>query len=239
MKNSENLILKLASYTFSIIGTYLMLAVSVSPHDAASNLAAWLHALGITRIPASLQHFSIDTWTFWFGALIATPGLLSLFSLIIKKYSSSKNSQLCIFHEPKPPYETIEPTKGHIRSTVNIGIKNTSINNLSNWSLYVDEVTPYQPLIGGLPLLIKEGHSLRYDEPETIINLAEYWDHIDKYRFSAPISGFAETLNYMDASTPRTIVIRLKAGHHEKRSTYKIWVDNTKTLHLKYLGDPQ
>jgi hypothetical protein len=78
---------------------------------------------------------------------------------------------------------------------------------------------------------------LRPDDPETLIAVASQWDHVNKYRFSAPRPPVGASLFYIDDDPPRLIELKVTAkgdtGEFQKTALFKIRVDESKTLHLE------
>lgn len=143
-----------------------------------------------------------------------------------------------ICFEKRSPYEVLDVQHHHTLSTVRIGLRNSGGGALSNCKVYIDKISPEPRIPGDLPILLEgAGFVLRYDDPEKLLDVASHWDHMDKYRFSAPIGGgFADTLSYIDDKPVRTIVIRVVASESQRSATFKISVDETRALHLEYVG---
>jgi len=137
------------------------------------------------------------------------------------------------------PYETSDIQAQRVLSTVKIGIKNSGGGAIANCVVFIDKIAPEpSPFFGGLPMILEGGgFAVRHDDPEKLINIAGYWDHAGKYRFYAPHGAFAESYNYIDANISRKIVIRIEATGCSKRSLFDIWVDQSKMIRLKYIGD--
>jgi hypothetical protein len=140
--------------------------------------------------------------------------------------------------KPGAPYEVSEISHGHILSTVRIGLKNSGERPVSNCKVFIDKIAPLPDLAGGLPILLEGGgFMLRPDDPETLVDIAAHWDHLGKYRFQAPHGLFAETLNYLDDRTERSIVIKIEATECQKSALFKMWTDESKKLRLQYVAD--
>jgi hypothetical protein len=142
--------------------------------------------------------------------------------------------KLDVIFDPSPPYETSEITNGRVLSTVRIGLK-VSGKPLSNCRVFVEKIAPEPPIAGGLPILLEGGgFVLRTDDPEKLVDLASHWNHVNKFRFSAPMGGafFAEELGYIDDDVERVIEIKINATELQKTFLFKIWTDETKKLHL-------
>lgn len=138
----------------------------------------------------------------------------------------------------KPPYEVTEPSHGHVLSTVRIGLKNTGGASASNCKVYIDDIVPLPALPGGLPIVLNnEIFVLREDDPERLIDIASIWDHVDKYRFAAPLShGFADALTYIRSHPPRTFSIKVQATECQRKASFRIWVDEFREIHLHFLA---
>ena len=78
---------------------------------------------------------------------------------------------------------------------------------------------------------------LRPDDPEALIDIASHWDHVEKYRFSAPLPPMDSSLWYIDDDPPRLIEIktinRSDTGEFQKTALFRIQVDESKKLHLQ------
>jgi hypothetical protein len=138
------------------------------------------------------------------------------------------------------PYEISEIIKGRVRSAVRIGIRNSGGSPLSNCRVYIEGVSPPPAHVGLFPALLNGGSFvLRHDDPEKLIDIAVYFDHLKKYKFATPIGGLiaAETLNYIDEMEQRSFVVKVAATECSKSAMFKILVDETKKLRLRYIGD--
>jgi hypothetical protein len=137
----------------------------------------------------------------------------------------------------EPPYETTEITNGRGLSTARIGIKALR-ETFSNCLIYIEKIAPQPALPGGLPIQLSGNvPMLRPDDPESLIEIAAHWDHVNKYRFSAPLPWFDVHLTYVDDEPPRLIEVKITARTHAgefiKTATFKIWVDDAKKIHLQ------
>jgi hypothetical protein len=150
--------------------------------------------------------------------------------------SLAPSIEICF--EKRAPYEVSDVQHHHVLSTVRIGLRNSGGGALSNCKVYVDKISPEPSIPGGLPVLLEDaGFTLRHDDPEKLVDIASHWDHVDKYRFSAPIGGgFAEAVWYIDDQPQRTIVIKVVASECQRSATFKISTDESKALHLEYIG---
>ena len=146
--------------------------------------------------------------------------------------------QIEITHRATAPYEVSDIQHQHVLSTVRIGLTNPGGAALSNCKVYVEKIAPEPPLPGGLPILLDgAGFTLRHDDPEKLVDIAALWDHVGKFRFSAPVGGtFAEALGYIDANTSRTIIIRVVAVECQRSASFRLWIDGAKAMHLEFIG---
>jgi hypothetical protein len=146
-------------------------------------------------------------------------------------------AKIGISFESRAPYEVTDIQGGRVLSTVRIGVKNTGNSPLSNCKVYVEKMSPPGNIVNRLPMLLEGGgFTLRHDDPEKLIDIASQWNHVDKFRFNAPYGTFAETLNYIDDKTPRTIIVKIDALELQKSATFEIWTDASKAIHMKLLG---
>jgi hypothetical protein len=105
-----------------------------------------------------------------------------------------------------------------------------------NCSIFIEKIVPEANIVGGLPIRLEgSGFDLRPDEPEKLLDIAYQWEHMNQFRFSAPIApAYGGALNYLEDSIERTIEIRIAVGREfQKTATFKIWTDASKKLHLK------
>jgi hypothetical protein len=156
----------------------------------------------------------------------------------INKQTRAPKIEICF--APGAPYELSEIIHGRVKSTVRIGIRNSGDSPLSNCKVYIESVSPPSAHVGLFPALL-DGSSfvLRHDDPEKLIDIAFYWNHLKQYRFSTPVGGFisSKSLNYMNETEQRDFVIKFVATECQKSAMFKILVDETKTLRLKYISD--
>jgi hypothetical protein len=144
-----------------------------------------------------------------------------------------------IIFEKHAPYEVSEISHGQILNTVRVGLKNSGWEPASNCKVYIEKISPLPELAGGLPIYLKGDFILRNDEPEKLIDIASSWGHhSEKFRFSAPIEGgfFAETLNYLDSNIPHTFEIKVQATECQRNATFRIFLDDSKKLHMDFIG---
>ncbi len=137
-----------------------------------------------------------------------------------------------ILFEPHPPYETSEISHGRGLSTVRIGLKAIG-KTFANCKVYIEKIAPQPPLPGGLPIQLSgDAPMLRPDDPEALIDIASHWDHVEKYRFSAPLPPMDSSLWYIDDDPPRLIEIKIIArsdtGEFQKTALFRIQVDESK-----------
>lgn len=145
--------------------------------------------------------------------------------------------QIEIRFEKRAPYEVSDIQQSRVLSTTRIGIKNSGGGALSNCRVYIEKISPEPSIVGGLPVLLNgAGFMVRHDDPEQLIDIATHWNHVQKFRFNAPGGHWAETLNYIDDSIERTIVIRIQATEGERRATFRLWTDEKKAIHLEFVG---
>jgi hypothetical protein len=146
--------------------------------------------------------------------------------------ATSPEIEICF--KPGTPYEVVDIFHGRILSTVKIGLKNSGRRPVSNCKVYIDKMSPEAPLPGGLPILLEgERFVLSRDEPERYIDIANHWDHTDKFRFNSRPGWWAETMNYIDDGVERVISIRIEATELQMSALFRIWTDQTKQLHLQ------
>jgi len=162
---------------------------------------------------------------------------LAALSQVAHEKSEKRAPQIEICSKSGAPYEVSDVSHDRVLSTVRIGIKNNGGSPLSNCKVYIEKMSPTPNLVGGLPILLEgSGFILRHDDPEKLIDIADHWNHVDRYRFHAPHGWFAETLNYLDDKIDRTIVIKVLAFECQRSASFKIWTDASRALHLDYIG---
>ncbi len=151
---------------------------------------------------------------------------------------ASHGPEIEIIHSQRSPYEISDIVSGRRRSAVKIGVKNTGGVTISNCKIFIDKISPEPHLFGGLPINIEGGgFMLRSGDPEQIVEIAVYWNHVGKYRFFGPPPiGLGASANYID-NIERDICIRVEALECKRSALYKIWTDDDKILHLKCLAD--
>jgi hypothetical protein len=148
----------------------------------------------------------------------------------------SPSIEIC--SERRAPYEVSDVQHSHVLSTVRIGLRNSGGGTLSNCKVYVEKIAPDPQIRGGFPaLLYGEGFNLRHDDPEKLVDVATCWDHVGKFRFNMPVSGnFFDALSYIDDSISRTIVIKASATECQRMASFKLWVDDSKAIHLEFIS---
>jgi len=155
----------------------------------------------------------------------------------IAKTIYTSEQTIDILFEPRPPYQTSEISRGRGLSTIRIGLKAVG-NTFANCKVYIEKIAPQPPLPGGLPILLSgDAPILRPDDPEILIDIASQWDHVGKYRFSAPLPPMNSSSWYIDDDPPRLVEIKITArsdtGEFQKTSLFRIQVDESKKLHLE------
>jgi hypothetical protein len=138
--------------------------------------------------------------------------------------------------EPQFQYIKNKIINGNGLSTVLIGLKAVG-RTFSNCRVYVEKVAPV-PLVPGFPILLVDGaQMLRPDDPETKIAVASKWDHVDTYRFSAPLPPMDSHLWNIKDDPPRLIEIKVTASSNthdfQKTALFRIRVDQQKKLRLE------
>ena len=140
--------------------------------------------------------------------------------------------------QPDARYETSQIVNQRVLSTVRIGVRNAGGGALSNCKVYIEKISPEPALPGGLPILLEgAGFIVRHDDPEKLVDIAALWDHTDKFRFAAPFSSaFSNSLGYIDLNVRRTITVKVDATECQRGATFRISADDSKILHLEYIG---
>ncbi len=110
----------------------------------------------------------------------------------------TKPGSIEIFFKSDAPYEVSDVQHHHVLSTVRIGLHNIGGTPLRTARCTWRKSLPEPALPGGLPILLEGGNfTLRHDDPEKLVDIASHWDHVEQYRFNAPLGvGFAETLQF-------------------------------------------
>jgi hypothetical protein len=212
-------VLVLVSVAVDMIAIRCMLVI------VAATLLFWplLHRRYAMSLPTTLMLVSI--FGLMIGAILyAIPSIRMLgMSKPEAETIETKNQDLQILFESRLPYQTSEIINGRVLNTIKIGLKAFG-KSVSNCKVYIEKIAPEPPLVGGLPILLDGGgFVLRPDDPEKLVEIAAHWEHVNQFRFSAPIHGvFAETLNYMDDNVSRAIEIKVTATELQKIALFKI-----------------
>jgi len=187
----------------------------------------WLHWIG-----GGIVGLCIGIWLDSFLRKRVADGLASV---VAKPTESAPRIEICF--EKRAPYEVVNVQQHHVLSTARIGVKNSGGAALSNCKVHIDRISPEPPILGGWPILLEGGgFSLRHDDPEKLVDVAAHWDHMDKFRFNGPHGSFAESLHYIDDKEQRTFVLRVEALECQRSASFKIWTDETRAIHLEYIG---
>jgi hypothetical protein len=143
-----------------------------------------------------------------------------------------------IHTEQTAPYQITVPQSGRVLSTVKIGIKNSGGRTVSNCKVFVEKVSAPTHMHPDAALQLDgSGFHMRHDDPEKIVEIASHWDHVDKFRFSAPVTGgFAESLQYLDDSTKRSFIVRVQALECQRSALFNMWTDDARRLHLEFVS---
>ncbi|AOI92774.1 hypothetical protein WS57_29430 [Burkholderia pseudomultivorans] len=211
----------------------------------------WQHYYGSTAESAYKKLVSpveLSQWQLWlWGAATVFLVIFGVSSTLRRRTADgaaavSSNAALDpkieICTEDKPPYQITDVKAGRVESTVKVGIKNAGGKTLSNCKVYIDRIAPPTNSPGGdTHLLEGGGFHLRHDDPEKLLDIASHWDHLDKFKFSTPISGgFFDSSVYMEDGTKRTFAVRVVATECERSALFEIETDAAKRLHLKFLN---
>ncbi|MGC1549963.1 MAG: DUF4062 domain-containing protein [Rhodanobacter sp.] len=135
------------------------------------------------------------------------------------------------------PYYVEEFRSGHNLSTVRIGVRNAGGKTLSNCKVYVEDISPPSDSGHDRRLLDGSGFRLRHDDSVQLIDIAAHWDHVDKFKFSTPVSGgnFADPFDMKDIGN-RTFSIRVVAAECQRSAKFGLETDESKKLRLNFLG---
>jgi hypothetical protein len=139
------------------------------------------------------------------------------------------------FEEKHRPYETWEISHNQMLSTISIGLKNTGEASASNCKVYIENIAPLpSPFYGAPPIQIDgSGFVLRADDPEKLIPIAGKWGNSTKYRFLAPHSGWAETLNYIECGPERAVEIKIVSTECTESAIFMIECNGHSALCMK------
>jgi nucleoside 2-deoxyribosyltransferase len=135
------------------------------------------------------------------------------------------------------PYNVDENQSGYQLSTVRIGIRNAGGKTLSNCKVYVEQITPPSESGSDRKLLQGGGFRLRHDDSEQFVDIASHWDHMDKFKFNTPSSGgmFVQTYD-MRGNGRYTFLVKVEAIECQRSAKFELVAEETKKLHLKFLG---
>ena len=94
----------------------LMLASTVTPRQASSNVEAWLIYFGIEHVPPWLATKSTDTWVFWIG-------LVGFCAWAIHLYvrPNLRNGKLSIMIREREPWVQVNPDVDHSQAAPTSG----------------------------------------------------------------------------------------------------------------------
>lgn len=138
------------------------------------------------------------------------------------------------------PYEVSVIIGGRTKSTVAIGIRNSGGTAISNCKVYIEKIAPPPLYVLQGPILLDErGFSLHPFDPEKLVDVAVYWEHLGQYRFLEPPNGvlFAEGLTLIDVDIRRSIVVKVVATECTRSAMFNIWLDESRKLRLQFVGD--
>lgn len=199
--------------------------------SAGAEMIADLGGIAVPAVVAS----GLVYGAYLLGAYIER-GKTQPFASAVPSRSAVPKIEICF--EKGAPYEVIEATHGRVKSTVRIGLKNIGGVTLANCKVSIEKIVPEPSIPGGLPLLLDgAGFTLRYDDPEKHVEIATHWNHVDKYRFSLPLhGGLWTTTEYIEDQPERTILVRVEASGYQRSASFRISVDDSKALHLAFLG---
>jgi hypothetical protein len=137
------------------------------------------------------------------------------------------------------PYELLEMIGERRKSVVKIGVRNSGDAIASNCAVLIDKLAP--KLVHERAYPIKLGipeFTLRHDDPEKFIEIAEYWAHVGQIRFNEPLGAtFSGPLTYFDAGIRYSIVAKIRAAECTRSALFDLWVDSSNQLRLHYAGD--
>ncbi|ACC75815.1 DUF4062 domain-containing protein [Paraburkholderia phymatum] len=134
-------------------------------------------------------------------------------------------------------YHSNEIQSGHMLSTVRVGIRNAGGKTLSNCKVYVEQISPPPDIPSADSKLLDTGaFQLRHDDPERLVDIAAHWDHLDKFRFCAPLPGgmFGDPFDLNDKGR-RTFAVRVRATECERSAMFELATDDSKRLSLTFL----
>jgi hypothetical protein len=113
----------------------LMLASTVTPRQAGSNVAAWLIYFGIENVPSWLANKSTDTWVFWIGFVG-----FCVWAVHLYVRPNLRNGKLSVMIREGEPWVQVDPCidqsqAAHISGllyTYRIALVNTDDSTLRN-----------------------------------------------------------------------------------------------------------
>jgi hypothetical protein len=185
------------------------------------------------------KHFLIFLNAFGILFLLSTAGLVVRVFRFGQDQTpgNSQPGSIEIAFRPSAPYEETKVSHQRVLSTVRIGLANSGGAPLANCKLYIDSISPEPTLPGGLPILLDgAGFTLRHDDPEKLVDIASHWDHVDKFRFNSPSHAFADPLLFIDDRLSRTFSVKIAATGYQRGASCRLSTDETKALHLQFLG---
>ena len=104
----------------------LMLASTVTPRHASSNMAAWLIYFGIENVPSWLANKSADTWVFWIG-LVG----FCVWAIYLYVPTNLRNGKLSIMIHEGEPWVQVNPGVDQSH-TYRIALVNSDDSTLRN-----------------------------------------------------------------------------------------------------------
>jgi hypothetical protein len=139
------------------------------------------------------------------------------------------------FESKHRTYESLEISHNQMLSKIYIGLKNTGNAPASNCNVYIENISPMpSPFYGAPPIQIDgSGFVLRADDPEKLIPIAGKWGNSTKYRFLAPHSGWAETLNYIECGLERAVEIKIVSTECTESALFMIECNGHGALCMK------
>jgi len=107
----------------------LMLASTVTPRHASSNMAAWLIYFGVENVPSWLANKSADTWVFWIG-LVGFCG----WAMYLYVPKNLRNGKLSIMIREGEPWVQVNPgiDQSQTAHTYRIALVNSDDSTLRN-----------------------------------------------------------------------------------------------------------
>ena len=107
----------------------LMLASTVTPRHASSNMAAWFIYFGVENVPSWLANKSADTWAFWIG-LVGFCG----WAMCLYVPKNLRNGKLSIMIREGEPWVQVNPgvDQSQTAHTYRIALVNSDDSTLRN-----------------------------------------------------------------------------------------------------------